>query len=241
MAAACEANAKEGTRQVKNDGAGQGFDHTKIKPGMKGDIAINAGIYKGRYLSRVEDVKSDAVVLACPLKKGILIPVYRDMNFTFTAEDGSALYIFEMAVRRIEVQGGIPLLWAVLVSEPTRIQRRQFVRVACLWDILVFQIETELKMPMSVTWKPARSLDISLRGTRFKLDDKTAGGLTFESGDRLMISFELDKEYFLLGRATRITHEDDIWEVGLSFDSVAISVEKKLFEYIRQQEIMGRE
>ncbi len=66
--------------------------------------------------------------------------------------------------------------------------------------------------------------------------------MKFESGDRLMISLKVfDKEYFLLGKATRIMHADHIWEVGLGFDSVAISVERKLFEYIRQQEIMGRE
>ncbi len=215
---------------------------SKLKPGTKGDIVINAGIYKGRYSSRTEDVKNDTIALACPLKKGVMVPVYRDMNFTFTIEDGTAQYVFDMELRRIDVQSGIPLLWAAIVGEPRRIQRRQFLRIPCFWDVSVFQIEAEQRTPMSVTWKPAKLLDISLRGTRFKLDDKTAGGLLFESGDRMMISFKLsDKEYFLSGRATRIMHADDTWEVGLGFDSVAISVERKLFEYIRQQEMMGRE
>ena len=215
---------------------------SKLKPGTKGDIAVNAGIYKGHYSSRLEDVKNDTIALAHPLMKGVLLPVYRDMNFTFTMEDSAALYIFDMAVRRMEVQSGVPLLWAVILDEPRRIQRRQFLRISCFWDVSIFQIETELKEPMRVIWKPARALDISLRGTRFKLSDETAEGLTFESGDRLMIRFQLfGKEYFLQGRATRIVHADGIWEVGLGFDSIAISVEKKLFEYIRQQEIMGRE
>lgn len=228
---------------MKKDGAGQEFDYrSKLKPGTKGDIAVNAGIYKGRYASRLEDVKNDTVALAHPLMKGVLLPVYRDMNFTFTLEDSAALYVFDMAVRKVEMQSGVPLLWATILDEPRRIQRRQFLRISCFWDVTIFQIEEELKKPMSVTWKPARALDISLRGTRFKLDDETAGGLMFESGDKLMICFRLfGKEYFLLGKATRIVHADGMWEVGLGFDAVAISVEKKLFEYIRQQEIMGRE
>ncbi len=150
---------------MKKNEAGQKVDYlSKLKPGAKGDIAINAGIYKGRYVSQVEDVKNDMIALACPLKKGVLVPVYREMDFEFTVEDSSALYSFDMAVRRIDVKSIVPLLWGVIVGEPRRIQRRQFLRIACFLDVSIFHLEAELREPMHVTWKPAKALDISLRG-----------------------------------------------------------------------------
>lgn len=220
-----------------------GYDYiAKLKPGLKGEMSINAGIYKGRYASRVEDVKNETVAFAHPLMKGVLLPVYRDLNFTFTLEDSAALYIYEFSVRRVEAQNGVHLLWADLDDEPKRVQRRQFLRIACFWNVTVFQVECEQKEPMTVTWRPAKALDISLRGTRFRMQKEIAGNLHFESGDDLMMRFGLfDKEYFQLGKATRIVQSETDWEVGMAFDSVPITIEKKLFEYIRQQEIMGRD
>lgn len=219
------------------------LDYTsKLQPGLKGEIAINAGIYKGRYASRIEDVRGDIVGFAHPLMKGVLLPAYRDLNFTFTMEDNGALYVFDMSVRRAETQSGIPLLWANMLGYPKRIQRRQFLRVACLWDIEVFHLDNEMRHPMGSKWLAAKATDISLGGYRFRMPDLIAEDLTYESGDRIMVRFELaSREQFQVGRASRIVHEKGSWEIGVGFDGLATSVERKLFEYIRQQEIMLRE
>jgi Predicted glycosyltransferase len=215
---------------------------SKLQPGVRGEIVINAGIYKGRYPSRVEDVRGEMVGFAHPLMKGALLPAYREMNFNFILEDSSALYVFEMAVRRVDTQTGLPILWAISQGYPRRVQRRQFLRVSCLWDISVFHLDNELRTPMTSRWLEARAIDISLGGYRFRIADEEAAGVSFETGDRLFVRFSLaDREHFQLGRASRILHPDDMWEVGVGFDSLATSVEKRLFEYIRQQEIMARE
>jgi c-di-GMP-binding flagellar brake protein YcgR len=215
---------------------------TKLKLGARGNIAINAGVYKGHYSSMVEDFKNDMVALSHPLLKGILLPVYRDMDFRFTMEDSAALYMFDMSVRRVEIRDSVPLMWVAVIGEPWRIQRRQFLRISCLWDVAIFHIEAEQKEPMSVTWKPAKASNVSLGGMGLTLDDEKTGRLRFEFGDRLMVRFELfEEEYFLTGRVTKIMHEASAWKVGLCFDSVAISIERKLFRYIRQQEMMGRD
>jgi c-di-GMP-binding flagellar brake protein YcgR len=215
---------------------------SKLKPGIRGVIAIDAGLYKGRYPSMLEDLKDDMLALAPPLLNGVLLPIYRDMDFTFTIEDSTALYIFDMSAWRLEMKDGVPLMWATILDEPRRIQRRQFVRISCFQNVTIFHIEEEQRKPMRVTWKHAKALDISLGGIGLKLDDGAAEGLVFEPGDRLMVCFELlGEKCFLTGRVSKIMHEDKMWKVGMGFDSIAISVERKLFRYIRQQEIMGRE
>lgn len=215
---------------------------SKLQPGIKGEIVISAGAYKGRYPSRVEDVRGDTVGFDHPLMKGALLPAYRDMNFTFVMEDSGALFVFEMAVRRVDTQTGLPILWAILLDYPKRVQRRQFLRVACLWDVSLFHVEDEAKKPMSTKWLDAKVIDISLGGYRFRLPMEDSDESEFETSDRVLIRFNLaGKEHFQIGRASRIIRLKNAWEVGVEFDSLATSVEKKLFEFIRQQEIMGRD
>jgi c-di-GMP-binding flagellar brake protein YcgR len=214
----------------------------KMEVGVRGEIVINAGVYKGRYTSRVEDLKDEMVGFAHPLLKGTLLPVYRDLDFDFVMEDSSALYVFEMTVKRVEKQGNLAILWAYQLDYPKRIQRRGFLRVSCLWNILIFHLGREMSEPMSSSWRPAKAVDISLGGYRFKLNKADAGDLTFESDDRILVFFTLsERQYMLSGRGTRIVQTADTWEVGVGFDSLSSSMEKKLFEYIRQQEMHLRD
>ena len=218
-------------------------DYTyKMQVGVKGEIVINAGVYKGRYLSSVEYIKGETIGFAHPLMKGMLLPVYRDLDFEFVMEDSSALYVFEMSVKRVEMQSGLAVMWAYQLDYPKRIQRRGFLRVSCFWDIMVFHLGNEMNQPMSTKWCPAKAIDISLGGYRFKVSKAEAGGLTFESNDRILMLFSLsENQYMLTGRGTRIVQTPDMWEVGVGFDSLPSNMEKKLFEFIRQQEMLSKD
>jgi len=218
-------------------------DYTyKMQVGVKGDIVINAGIYKGRYGTWVEDIKDDLAGFAYPLIKGALLPVYKDLEFEFVMEDGIALYVFEMSVRRVEMHGGFAIMWANQLDYPKRIQRREFLRVSCFWDIMIFHLGYEISKPMFSMWLPAKAIDISLGGYRFKLSKADAGDMTFETNDRILILFTLSEgQYMLSGRGTRIVQTDNMWEVGVGFDSMPSSLEKKLFGFIRQQEMLTRD
>ncbi|MDR2779784.1 MAG: flagellar brake protein [Synergistaceae bacterium] len=215
----------------------------KLQVGVKGEVVINAGIYKGHYATYIEDVKPDNMIgFAHPLMSGALLPVYRELEFDFIMEDGSAQYIFDMAVRRVEIHGNLSTMWAVLRDRPKRIQRRQFLRVPCLWNIFIFHTEYEKKEPMSAKWLPAHAINISLGGYRFKISQEDAQGLRFEHGDKILVFFELSgKQYMFSGSAMRIEYSGNFWEVGVSFDSLPFVMEKKLFEYIRQQELIWHE
>lgn len=210
---------------------------SKLRHGIKGEIVINAGLYKGRYLSRVEDVRGDKVGFAHPLLKAAPLPAYRDMNFVFILEDTGALFEFPMAVRRMETKTGIPILWARLLGYPKRVQRRSFLRVSCLWDVEIFQLTNEQNAPMEEKWFGAQIIDISLGGYRFRVKN----GVNFDDGDKVLVRFMLTgKEYFLIGRVSRIIPKKKSREVGVELDSLPVVVEKRLFEFVRQQEIQGR-
>ena len=219
------------------------MDYTeKIQVGVKGDIVINAGVYKGRYQTWIEDIKDDAVGLIYPHIKDNLLPIYRDLQFEFIMEDSGALYVFEMFVNRVQLHGGNTILWARQAGYSKRIQRRQFLRVECFFDIMIFHLGYEARKPMSSKWHPAKAIDISLGGYRFKLSKADAGGLTFKTDDLILLLFTLsEQQYMLSGRGTRIVQTEDMWEVGVGFDSVPASVEKKLFGYIRKQEMLSRD
>ena len=95
---------------------------------------------------------------------------------------------------------------------------------------------------MSSKWLSAKAIDVSLGGYRFKLPRAEAGDLGFEMEDRILVFFTLsEKQYLMAGRVTRVVQSFDAWEVGVGFDSVSSIMEKKLFEYIRQQEIIWRD
>ncbi|MDR3355260.1 MAG: PilZ domain-containing protein [Synergistaceae bacterium] len=226
----------------ENENSGINYSY-KLKHGLKGEIVINAGVYRGRYPSRVEEAMTDGLVgLAYPLFRGALLPLYRDLDFTFIFEDGGALYVFDMAVRKVDTQSGnVPLMWAAVFGDPKRVQRRQFLRVSCPWDVMAFHVEWEARSPMSTHWMDGRALDISLGGIRFKIIDENADGHIFESGERVFVRFPLaGRQNFQLGRASRVVHVNGAWEIGIGFDSLPNSVERKLFEFIRQQEMTGR-
>jgi c-di-GMP-binding flagellar brake protein YcgR len=107
---------------------------------------------------------------------------------------------------------------------------------------MIYHMEQEAREPMSARWLPAKAIDISLGGYRFKMAAEDAKGLTFESDERVLAYFTLsDKPYILQGKTTRIVRAKGEWEVGVGFDSLSSIMEKKLFEYIRQQEILWRD
>ena len=95
---------------------------------------------------------------------------------------------------------------------------------------------------MSAKWLPAKAIDVSLGGYRFKISKEEAGGISFENDDRILVYFTLaDSQLMLTCRATRVAMEGGFWEVGAGFDSLPAKVERKLFEFIRQQEILWRD
>ncbi|NLB83979.1 MAG: flagellar brake protein, partial [Synergistaceae bacterium] len=78
--------------------------------GAKAMLSIDAGLYKGIYPSRIEDVKDGMAALSHPLLKGALLPVLRNVQFKLKVETDEGIFQAEATVARGFPQGGIPLL-----------------------------------------------------------------------------------------------------------------------------------
>jgi c-di-GMP-binding flagellar brake protein YcgR len=216
------------------------LDFLNGKIGAKVILFNEAGLYKGTYPSRVEDVKGGMVGLSHPLLRGALLPVLRNVELKLKVETEGALYQATVSVSRGGPHDGVPILWVTPVSDAERVQRRYFVRVPCLLKTSFFRLEGEEMKPETEEWTFAVSRDVSLGGVGVSLSDLPAG--RFSEQDRVLIRIPVqDETFFLSGKVARKFQKEDAWEVGFAFEAMPGSVEKTLGAFIRQQELAGRQ
>ncbi len=208
--------------------------------GVKASLIIDAGLYKGTYASKVEDVEGDSVGLAHPLMRGALLPVHRNVQMKMRVEMGGALYFSLVSITKGIVRGEIPLLWVTPVGEADKIQRRHFVRVPCLLKVGLFRLEGEGYRPEKEEWAFVTAKDISLGGIGFAV--LKSKGEAYAEESRYVIEFFLQETKIMLaGKIVKKMPKDDVFDIGVAFDSVPASVEKALGRFIRQQELAGRQ
>jgi c-di-GMP-binding flagellar brake protein YcgR len=208
--------------------------------GSKVLLFNEAGLYKGTYPSRVEDVKGDLIGLSHPLLRGALLPVLRNVELKLKVETDGALYQTTVSVARGGPQDGVPVLWVSPVSNAERVQRRYFVRVPCLLKTSFFRLEGEGIKAETEEWTHAVSRDISLGGVGVLMPLPLSE--RFAEQDRVLVRLPLqDGTFYLSGKVARKLRKEDVWEIGFAFESMPGSVEKPLGAFIRQQELAGRQ
>ena len=207
--------------------------------GAKAMLFIDAGLYKGIYPSRIEDVTEEMAALSHPLLKGALLPVHRNVQIKLKVETEEGIFQTEAAVARGVPRGGIPLLWVKPVSDALRVQRRFFVRVPCLIKTGLFRLEGEKLRPERETWREVTSTDISLGGIGFSVF-RPQDSLYRTQERYLMIIPVQDRRFFLTGKIVKRIEREELAEFGISFDSMPGFMEKYLGNFIRQQELAGR-
>ena len=210
------------------------------KIGAKATFYNEAGLYKGVYPSRVEDVRGDQIAFSHPLLKGALLPALKGVELKLKVETDGMLYQGIVSVVRGAPLDGIPMLWVSPVSEAERVQRRYFVRVPCLLKSAFFRLEGEKVRPGEEAWIPAPSIDISLGG--IAVSAYKEHGYKCKEQDRVLIRLPVqDEVFFLTGRLIRKALKEENWDMGFAFESVPGYVEKALGAFIRRQEMAGRQ
>ena len=203
------------------------------KIGAKATFFNEAGLYKGVYPSRLEDVKGDLIAFSHPLLKGALLPVLRGVELKLKVEADGMIYQGIVSVVRGAPLDGVPMLWVSPVSEAERVQRRYFVRVPCLLKTALFRLEGEKVRPGDEEWIPASSLDVSLGG--IAVSAYRNHGFQFKERDRVLIKLPVqDENFFLTGRLVRKFLREDNWDMGFAFEAVPGYVEKALGAFIRR-------
>ena len=137
---------------------------SQLKVGARADIHIDAGLYKGHYPSRLEDIQGELLALSHPFLRGALLPIYKDMQFEVIFEDERSPVAVRASAVRSDLASPAPLLWVRPVGEPIRIQRRRFLRVPCLLKGAFFPLDVEARSPMRGEWRGGGGLRHSLGG-----------------------------------------------------------------------------
>jgi len=211
------------------------------KVGVKADIHIDAGLYKGHYPSSLEETAGDLLGLAHPLRRQGLLPVYREVEMGLFLHDESAPLYMKVLSQRCDLSGPIPILWVRPVGSVEKIQRRRFVRVPCLLSTEFWVVDEELAQPFSGSWRKASLLDISLGGVRLQYREKKR---LLEKNMRTLFFLELQGVRFLCaGEVVWAPPQkgEGLFEVGVEFGGMMRSMEKALRLFIRQQEMSSKE
>jgi len=209
--------------------------------GVKADIHIDAGLYKGHYPSSLEEIRGDLLGLAHPLRRQGLLPIYREVEMGLFLHDESAPIYMKVLSQRCDLSGQIPLLWVRPVGGLEKIQRRRFLRVSCLLPTEFCILDHELQKPLSASWRESSILDISLGGARLQYRDKNR---LLEKSMSVLFFLELQQVRFLCAGDVVWAPPrkgDDLFEVGVEFGGMARSMDKALRVFIRQQEMLKKE
>lgn len=212
----------------------------KGRIGCKTDVRIGAGLYKGHYASLLEHVEDDGSIgLAHPLRKGGLLPVYRDLVFSVYFEHERAPLLARVVALRSDLSASLPILWARCLGDFERVQRRRFLRVSCLMKTSFFNLDGEEATPLKETWRQGRILDVSLGGVRLQY----MGERAITKDEHCVFMLPLPEGMFhMIGKAVwlPLPKEAGQHEVGIEFDFLPRLVERYLQEFIRQQELIKR-
>lgn len=208
--------------------------------GSKVSLVIDAGLYKGTYPSRIEDVDDELIGLAHPMLRRALLPVHRNVQLKMSVEARGALFFSLVSISKGLVRDALPLLWVTPVGEARKIQRRLFVRVPCLLKTGFFRLEGENYRPEKEEWVYVNAKDISLGGMGLSVPQEKVH--LFPESARFLVELVLqEKRYLLVGKIVKKIPKNEVWEVGVVFEGVPVFAEKPLGNYIRQQELAGRQ
>lgn len=212
----------------------------KGRVGCKADVRIGAGLYKGHYASLLEYVEEDGSIgLAHPLRKGGLLPVYRDLVFFVYFEHERAPLLVKVVALRSDVSKSVPILWARCLGEFERVQRRRFLRVSCLLQTSFFNLDREAASPLREKWRQGKILDVSLGGARLQY----VGERAITKDEHCVFVLPLPEGvFYMIGKVVWLppSKEPEQHEMGIEFDFLPRLVEKHLQEFIRQQELVKR-
>ena len=211
------------------------------KIGVKADIHIDAGLYKGHYASSLEEIRGDLLGLAHPLRRQGLLPIYREVEMGLFLHDESAPLYMKVLSQRCDLSGQIPLLWVRPVGSVEKIQRRRFLRVPCLISTEFWILDHELQEPLSGFWRASSVLDVSLGGARLQYREKKR---LLEKDMSVLFFLELQGVRFLCAGDVVWAPPrkgDDIFEVGVEFGGMPRSMDKALRVFIRKQEMLKKE
>ncbi|WP_286846248.1 MULTISPECIES: flagellar brake protein [Aminobacterium] len=222
------------------------MDFTQFSPMLKEHIGskvlldIRAGLYKGHYPSRLEDMRCPYLAVAHPMLKGALLPTHKNLELALSIEIDGALYETQASILRSSITDRVPLLWLEPMGDVIRLQRRRFVRVPCIFKLdLCFLDEIGHTVFSPQKWFSMMAKDISLGGCALRVN--LTQRKFFEKGRRCLCRLSsADVVFLVFASVARVLEKTEDAEVGVSFEVLPLAAERSLGAFIRQQELTNR-
>jgi c-di-GMP-binding flagellar brake protein YcgR len=212
----------------------------------KVELMITSGLYKGSYVSRLEEVDGNSLVgVAHPTVRGVFLPVMRNTELLLKIEASGCFYQATVAIVRSSLDVTVPLLWLKLAAPLEKVQRRMFVRVPCSIQAEACFLGCDAELPEETSlpdrqWFPVRIVDMSLGGCGFSVK-KNMQSCYLEGGRYLLLLNVGGTSFFLTGKLVKMFKKNEVSvEAGLAYDGLTALIEKWLGVFIRQQELQAR-
>lgn len=201
----------------------------ELKINKRVEVIIENSYYAGNYSSRVEEILPDSIILAAPLKRGVIVPLRVGDTITVNYYGKTAGYSFTTKVTATNYKK-VPLIAVEKPQEITKIQRRSYIRIPTSIPVR-FTVLNEQKQPTSLSYW-SETIDIS------------GGGVAIISPIKLSCGGYLDMELDVprkgiiqvMGRVARIeeikTEYGKKFLLGISFLAIDESDRDKIIQYV---------
>ncbi len=195
-----------------------------LYPNQNIDMVIQTESAQKIYRSRIEDVNEKQLLVAAPLKHGVVVPIRLKTELVISyikvdlIEQGR--YQAEGLVIERFTLNNIPMLLVEITSSWKKIQLRNYVRVDVLLDA---------KYNGS---NPCIIKDISGGGLLFYCSEK------LEVKERITIDFEMNSLVLRCeGEIVRVKPSDNGFEYGLSFINLDEKIREDIIRFVYERQI----
>ncbi|MDA8229143.1 MAG: PilZ domain-containing protein [Desulfitobacterium hafniense] len=135
----------------------------KLVPDLTVDLTVLDGEYAGQFRTRIDEVGERLISVLAPYSDGGIVPLHEGSMLEVTFWDEVSAYTFQSKlIQRINVP--VPVFVLELPQMASKIQRRNFVRVAAFYPVLYRAVTRE----GLTDFKKANMLDLSGGGARFQ-------------------------------------------------------------------------
>ncbi|MGM0602302.1 MAG: flagellar brake protein [Bacillota bacterium] len=188
---------------------------------QKLEIEILTGLYKGKYLSKVADIKKGGILITGLYREGSPLPVRLKQNIEVYFTTERAAYKFKSRVKK-RLKEPFPLLYIKKPDDITRIQRRDYFRLEVSGKLDIYTSEEEKLME-------ARLLDISGGGIKIEVDEFV------NKGEEIKVDLKnILKKKELISASVVRSHKKDhkSWELGIQFEDIRENVREEIIQWI---------
>jgi len=198
-------------------------DHLAVNKLVELEIDIDKGTIEQKevFSSRVEDMKSDSIVVAAPYKRGTLVPVPVGEEVLIRVGKHGSYLLFHTKVK--ERKGGQqPILKLSMPFKTSKIQMRSWVRVDSSLPVLYRVLGVEDDLIKSNT------LDVSGGGFCMLVD------APIEKDTLLEVNIMFPDNFILrtTGIVCRCFDENKVLKLGVCFQEIDEKYQERIVNYV---------